>query len=403
MNTTLLAAFLLLSGPRIDLSVGAGGSTNPFELPDDQAAAGAEQRPAPGAFVPVDASAEWKTPRSRMFRAGIDGWFDGRFFTFVAQDETATEQTRARDANRWSAQVSAPLAVDPFAGRKGGLGIELTAEPFFGMHRETYTSHRTGKPIVFDDRPGEVADVNIDLSKRYDTNEFGARADLDVSFGRIADIVAGARYTSVDYVEDYDATEHLDSWDYEEVRGDLDGYLSPGDWAFAAGYGLRIRTYDERFPRDVSGEKIEDDEPGYEPQVFAYHDISVRGGFIAERGRAVLKYRGTRRLDMFEGYQSYSENGVAGDFRIALVPDSQLRFEAGYSVREYDELRVAYDPQEPVSSRRRTTLELSYEWPAFSKWTRLFVSAGAVSQTSKNPLYSYTAAQGMTGVRAEWR
>lgn len=34
------------------------------------------------------------------------------------------------------------------------------------------------------------------------------------------------------------ATEHLDSWDYDEVRGDLDGYL----------YGLRIRNCDRLVP-----------------------------------------------------------------------------------------------------------------------------------------------------------
>lgn len=401
MNTTLLAALVLLSAPKVELSVGAGGSTNPFELPEDQVAAGAEQRPAPGAFVPIDAAAEWKTPRGRMFRAGIDGGFDGRFFAFVAQDDAAPEQTHARDANRWSAQVSAPLVFNPFAGRKKrALGIELTAEPFVGMHREILTSQRRGTPILFDDPP----DVNIDLSKRYDTNEFGVRSDIDVSFGRIADVIVGARYTSVDYVEDYEATEHLDSWDYGEARGDLDGYLSPGDWAFATGYSLRIRNYDERFPRDATGNKIEDDEPGYEAQSFIFHDVSLRGGYIVDRGRAVLKYRHSRRVDMFEGYQSYSENGVAGDFRIALVPDSELRLEVGYSVREYDVLDVASDvSQEAVSNRRRRTLEMSYEWPALSKWTRLFVSAGLVSQVSSKPLYTYTAVQGVTGFRAEWR
>jgi hypothetical protein len=403
MIATLATTLLVLAGPKLELSVGAGGDSNPFELPDDQAAAGAESRPAPGAFIPVEASAEWKTPSRRVFRAGVDSWFDGRFFTFVAQDGAAPEKTNARDANRWSGGISAPIAFDPFAGRRGSLGIEVTVEPFFGAHRETYTSHRTGTPLLFDDRPGEVADVMIDLSKRYDTNEFGARADGDLELGRIVELIGGATYTSVDYLEDYESSEHLDSWDYDELRADLDGFVRPGDWTVAAGYSLRARSYDSRFPRDDAGEKIEDDMPGFEPQVFTYHDLRLRVGYVRPAGRAVLRFRNTRRIDGFAGYQSYAENAVSGDFRIALREDSELRFEPGYSVRTYDELRVAYDPEESVSNRRRVTMDLGYEWPAFSKRTRLFVSAGLVSQASANPLYAYVEFQGMTGVRAQWR
>lgn len=403
MNATIAAALLLLAAPKLELSVGAGGDSNPFELPDDQAAAGADSRPAPGAFIPVEASAQWKTRSRRMFRAGVDSWFDGTFFTFVAQDGAAPEKTNAQDANRWSGEISAPLVVDPLFGRKASFGLELTAEPFFGMHRETYTSHRSGTPLFFDDRPGEVADVMIDLSKRYDTNELGLRADADVELGRLVDVIVGARYTSVDYLEDYSGTEHLDSWDYDEVRADLDGFVRPGDWTVAGGYSMRVRNYDARFPRDSAGDKVEDEMAGYEPQVFTYHDLTLRGGYVIDAGRAVLRFRNSRRIDGFEGYQTYAENAVSGDFRIALQKDSELRFEPGYSVRTYDKLRVAYDPQEPVSSRRRVTMDVGYEWPALSKWTRLFVSAGLVSQSSANPLYAYVEFHGMTGVRAEWR
>lgn len=402
MNTTILAVALFLSGPKVELSVGAGGDSNPFELPDDQAA-GAESRPAPGMFVPVEASAQWKTPPKRVFRAGIDAWVDGRFFAFVAQDDAAPRKTNAQDANRWTGEISVPLSVEPFRRTKRAFGVRFAAEPFVGMHRETYTSHRTGAPLVFDDRPGETADVNIDLSDRYDTNEFGVAADADLGAGRMADLVIGGRYTRVDYLEDYDATEHLDSWDYDEVRGELDAYLTPGNFRFAAGYSLKIRTYDERFPRDGMGEKVEDDMPGYEPQVFTYHDVSLRGGYIRAQGRAFVRFRNTRRIDGFEGYQSYTENSVSGVVRLAPRPGNELAFDVGYSVRTYDELRVSYDPQEPVSDRKRLTLDAGYEWPALSRRTYWFLSAGVVSQSSANPLYSYAGFHGMTGVRVEWR
>lgn len=399
MNATIVAAMLLLAGPKIEIAVGVGADSNPFELPYDQFAANAEQKPMTGAFVPVEASADWRTPYGNMFRAGAKASFGGTFFGYVGQDEAATEKTNASDASRWTGEVSAPFVFDPKREGRNRWRADLTLEPFVGMHRETFTSHRSGTPF-----PAPTSDPYPDLGERYNANDFGGKVEGDLSLGKIIDVRAAGRYTRVDYVEDYTAAnDETDSWDYGETRADVDVYVRPEGFLAAAGYTLRVREYDERFPRDDDGNEVVSVDPRYVPQVFIFHDVNVKGGVMRDRGRAILRFRNSRRVDAYEGYQSYSENAVGGDFRLKLATDSELRFGAGYSVRSYEELRVGYDPAEPVSNRRRLDLDTGFEWPAFSKWTRLYVAAGLTSQASANPLYTWVGFRGMTGVRVALR
>lgn len=402
--TITLAALLFLAGPRLDLSVGAGGDSNPFEMPDDRTAAGASTRPEPGMFIPIEASATWKTRPRQPVRFGVEAWLDGIFFTFVAHDTAAAQRTNPSHANRWTAEISAPVVFDPMHDRRRApWRLDVTLEPFFGMHRETYTSHRTGLPIRIDEDPAPSVDVYVDLRDRYSYNDYGLALAGDLDIGRNVDVNAGARLTSVDYIDDYGRSDAVDSWDYTEYRGDTDVSARRGDGYLAAGYTLRLRDYAERFPRDENGDKVVRGDPGYEPQTFTFHDVSIKGGLVKSRGRAVIRFRTTRKLDGYRGYSDYSENAVTGDFRIVLGTDSELRFSPGYAVRSYDDLRVNYDPAEPVSSRRRLTMKASCEWPALSRWTRMFAGVGLVSQTSTNPLYTYTSYSLTTGVRATWK
>ena len=403
MTITTAAMWLLLATPKIEVSIGAGVDSNPFELPEDQLAAEAEQKPKTGAFIPLGLGAEWKSPARRIFRAGVKGDFDGAFFGYVGQDPDATEETSASDASMWTATIAAPLLIDPKQSGRSVWHADIGVEPFFSMNRSTYTSRRTGRPFEMDGNTAPATDTIVDLSRRLDTNEFGAKVDGDLSVGSLVDLIVGGRYTTVDYVEDYDGTgDAIDSWDYAETRGDADVYVRPEGFVVAAGYTLRIRDYEERFPRDVDGNKVRLDDAGYEPQVFTTHDVVFKAGIDRDRGRAIVRFRNTRRIDEFSGYQNYGENSVSGDFRLELAPDTELIFDVGYLVRKYDEQRVDYDPQQSLTDRRRITIDTGFEWPAFTKWTRLYVTAGLVSQSSASPLYSFVGFHAATGFRVNW-
>ena len=394
MHAVPFLAVLLLSasGTRAEIRVGAGGDSNAFEFPEDSAASNAS--PAqPGMFVPVDARVRLKTSPRRPVRLGAEASLDGMFFAFVRQDPAAAQSTRPSDLNRFTAEASLPVVFDPAPERRRGFRVDFTFEPFAAMHRETYTSHRTGQPFE---------SGGVSLADRYSTNSFGAKVDGDVSIGRNVDLIVGGRVTRADHVEDYEDVPEIDSWDHSEYRGDVDAHFTSEGWLAAAGYTLRQRDYDERFPRDDTGAKVPDTDPRYRAQSFTAHELSVRGGVVRERGRAVLRAGTVRRVDGFVGYENYTEQWVGADLRIA-VGESELRLAPKFMSRTYDELRVDYDPTEPVSDRTRLSIDASYEWPMLTARTRGFVSAGYVAQQSANPLFTYAAFRGVTGVVVSWR
>ena len=299
------------------------------------------------------------------------------------------------------------MRIDLLRSRR--VGLDFTLEPFAGYNRETYTSHRTGLPLVVskphpDDPTNSSLDEIADLAHRYDTNEAGGAAEVEVAWGSTFDFSFAGRVTRVDYVEDYRELVTIDSWDNLEVRGDVDASLSLRGWIAAAGYAMRLVDYDERFPRDSSGTEVLPRDAGYEPQQFLHHHGTARAGFSGDRGRAVLRWRGTRRLDLYSGYLDYTDNRYSADLRLRFAAaETELRLEPSWTVRSYDELRVHYDPQEPVSNRERLGVEASVEWSAFSDYTRFFVGAERVSQRSANPLFTYSDTRVMTGLRVRLR
>lgn len=391
--STLLATLMLASSPfEVDVAVGAGGTSNAFELPADSVAASADQ-PQPGVFVPVDAGAAVHSPRRRTFRIGAEGRFGGEFFALVRQDPAATRATSPGDANTWAGRLGIPVVIDPTPDRRDGMRVDFTLEPFASAYRRTYTSHRTGRPLVIN---------GVDLRHRYSNDKFGMKADADLSIGKTFDVVVGGRLTRAEYVDDYRQTTVYDSWDYDETRLDVDGYARPGDWMFAVGYTRRLRDYDERFPRDANGDRLPASDPAYRPQQFTYDDVKFRGGWVTRRGRALLAYAITRRIDHFAGYLDYVQHDVSADLRLTIRETAELRVKPGYSILGYDAARVNYDPSAPENERRRATLEAAFEWPLRTR-TRGFVEFEAIDQVSANPLFTYRAARGITGVRVTWR
>lgn len=402
MTGFALLSLILASPPVFDVSVGVGGDSNPYELPSDPALAGSDVESRSGALLGVDARAEWQMWDGDAFRLSAEGDFEALVFGFVSKDSSAARPARASDLNRHSGGVSLPLQLASISPTRT-VSLEATLEPFASMNRETYLSQRTGRPMVIDVDPHPDDVVRVNLGDRYDTDEWGARLDLDAELGRMVDLSLGARLTTVDYVEDYDEIEAVDSWDHRESRGQADVVFRPGNWTFATGYTLRILDYRERFPRDSAGEKLLPEDPGYSPQKFTYHHATAKVGLSTGIGRATVRWRGTRRLDMHEGYVDYTEHKIAGDVRIDFPHELELRFRPSYSVRTYDSLRVRYDPSEPVTNRRRLSVETQAEWPAGSRYLRMFVSGSVVSQESENALYSYVEARAMTGFRVRVR
>lgn len=393
----------LLAAPSIDVSVGAGADSNPYEMPSDSGGANADFGRVGGAFVPVEGRLRWRT-RAAPMRMGIIAAFDGEFFTWTARPPEPLPPLRARDLNRYDAEVALPFVFDPM--RRGGFfHADLTIEPRGALARSTYTSHRTGRPLVVDaaDDPESDPPLLVSLARRYDTNEAGVEVEVDASFGDLVGVVLGARVRQVDYVEDYDEIDGIDSLDHRELRGEAGLVVSPGDWVLAGGYVLRLLDYRERFPHEEDGSEVRSGEPGYEPQRFAAHHASAKAGWVSDGGRFVLRWRSTRRVDLYSGYLDYTEHRVAADLRSTAGSSVELRLAPSYSVRTYDELRVRYDPDEPVSSRRKLAAEASVEWSAFSPSTRFFLAAAAESSIASNPLYTYSAVRAWSGVRVRIR
>lgn len=396
MTTLVLLPLLFASPPAIEVSIAAGADSNPYELPADPTAAGSEVEPRSAALVELDARANWRTRAGETLRFSAEGDFEAILFGFVSQDSTASRPARPSDLNRHSGSLALPLQLAPMSRRRA-VHIDATLEPFAAMNRETYTSHRTGRSMVIDIDPNPFDERLVDLGRRYDTNEWGAGLEVYASLGRVVDMVLEGRLTQVDYLEDYEEIETVDSLDYRESRGTANLLFRPGNWILATGYTLRRLDYRERFPRDSSGDELDMEDPGYSPQEFTYQHVTAKAGLSGDLGGAVFRWRGTRRLDMYEGYLDYTENKIALDLRLELPRDVQLRFQPTYSDRKYDSLHVRYDPSEPVSSRRRFSAEAHVQWPALSPSIRMFVSGSVVSQESRNALYSYSEARAMTG------
>lgn len=387
----LFAVSLLAAPPRVEVSVGAGGSSNPFEYPEDGAATGANA-PQPGAFVPLEVDLDFKTPPRSTFRARARGSFDGVFYGYVAQDPGATRASSASDANRWSAGAAFPLTFDPSPNKRDGLRMDFTLEPFVALNRETYTSHRSGRPLI---------SSGVALGRRYDTNKVGVRTDADLALGRDFDSVFTAGIARVDYVEDYASSPEIDSWDHDEYRLDADLYGSPGALVLRAGYGFKLKDYDERFPRDANGNKVLASDPAYQPQTFVAHAVGVGGGLQGDWGKMVLAYGLERRLDDYVGYLDATSHRLVLDVELA-VGAAVLEVRPSYSTRNYDAARVNYDPAAPETNRKRLALDAAFTLP-IAKWTVGFVRAGVVDQTSSNPLFTYRAFSAMTGVRVSWQ
>ena len=400
MISTFASLGLLLGSPAFDLSVGGGAESNPYEMPADPAVADADFGPRSGAFLAIDGRLRWRTRSGRVVRVGLDASVDCDLFGWVAVPQAGVAAPHASHLDRADGEVSLPLVLDPMPyGR--AFRLDLTIEPRAAFDRLTYTSHRTGRPIVIDaaDDPGNDPPIPVSLADRYDKNALGLLAEMDASFGRSVDVVVGGRITRVDYVEDYEEFERVDSWDHVEYRGDADLYVTAGSWLIASGYSARLLEYDERFPHAADGSDVLPDEDGYEPQRLSLHHLSAKVGRIGNRGRAVLRWRGTRRLDLSSGYLDYTEHRVSADVRIGSGDGVELRLSPSWSERVYDELRVRYDPDEPIASRRRFVGEATLEWGAFTSRTRLFVTAAAEAQRSSNPLYTYSSVRGLMGVR----
>lgn len=379
MTTAFAAAVVIFASGSLEASAGAGVASNAFELPNDAAALGAT-RPRPALIVPLTLDGEIDTGTDRALRVGAVAALRGTFHPAVAQDPDPARKVSALDANRFDARVGLPAVLD----LEGPLGV--TFEPFASAHYETYTSHRTGRPLVASGVP---------LGERYNANRGGARLEGEWSTKR-ARLDLELRATRADHLEDYVGTTQ-DSWDHTEWRIDADALLGRRGFLLGAGYSWTRRDYDERFPHEEDGDEVTPGDPGFAPQVFTWHRGDALAGWRSRGVLALLRVEATRRLDEFEGYLDYSETGVSTSARV--TPGSlRLRGEAELSWRRYDHARVALDPTEPQSTRRRASFSAEVEWPASAR-SRGFVEISGVDQRSTNELFTYRDLRGVIGAR----
>jgi hypothetical protein len=393
-------AVLLLAGPRLDVKTGAGADSNAFELPENPAAVGADS-PQPGVFVPLDATVDLRSAAHRMFRIEGQGWVDGEIFTMVRHD-AAGSATRPSDASLYTGYVSMPLIFDPLPARSDAPKADLEIAPFASLHHETFTSHLTGLPYVFDDGNGFVS-----LADRFDYRRGGVKADTNVEITRDLGLLAGGQFAAVDYASDYASSQSapnpIDSWDYREWRLDLDGYATPGDWQLGIDYGFKRRDYDSRFPRDASGITVTPVTAGFRAQVFDYHDVTLRAGWSGTAGQIDARYQLERRVDRYAGYLDYLQQDLSVDGRVYVGAASTLEIEPKVSVRRYDRAHVNFDPAARESAIDRYELGLTWEWALPLASTSLFVSTQGVHQSSSNAEYTYDSGRVTTGVHVTLR
>ena len=387
MIPALLLALPLLAAARGEISVGAGVSTNPFEVPSRTTVGGTA--PEPGTFFPIHGFGVIRSEVDRGFRFGARGSLDTDVFTFVVHDPRALAPTQPLDAS--NASGSASLPVDWISG-DDARHLTIPVEPFAGFHRETFTSPLTARPYVAN---------GISFARRFDTDRAGAKASAELDLGPQSNFYSSISWQRVDYVEDYRSVPGVDSWDYGELRADVDAWFYPSFGVVNASYSFRRRDYDERYPHDSSGTVVLPGTPGFAPQVFWFNDGTVKVGLDGDRGRAIVRLDVERRTDAWGGYLDYTEFGAGLDLRTELGAWT-LSSKPGVSWRRYDTAHVAYDPLEPLNQHVRLDVGGRVERVmkgAASGW----MEAGWTHQDSTNDLYDFDAVRVMTGVRFSWR
>ena len=387
MNPLLLALVPILAGAQGEISAGIGANSNPFELPGTTAPGAMAPRPA--SYVPLHAFGDVHYELRESFRIGLRAALDGDLYTWVARDPVIGESANPRDASHGTATVAAPFS---WLGDDGARRLTLTVEPFAGAHRETFTSPVTARPYVAG---------GISFGRRFDTNRAGGKLSGEFELGPTIDTYAAVSYQRVDYLEDYRGIPSVDSWDHGELRVDADAWAYPRGAVLSAAYSFRRRDYDARFPHDVAGNRVLPGTGGFVPQVFYFHDATLKAGFEGDAGHAFVRADFERRIDAFAGYLSYTDLGAAIELRVVSGAWT-IAAQPGFSVRFYDTARVNYDPLEPVNRRVRLDASGSVE-RALSATTSLWLQAGWTDQSTPNALYSFSAVRAATGVRLRWR
>jgi hypothetical protein len=391
MSPALLASLVALfaTGNRLDVRVGAGVQTNPFEIADAASAA------SPALVVPVSMDARVQSTGTN-FRVGVTGWAEAAFHPTAAAGGSASgAPPRSADADRWSLSAAVPIVCGELSK---DAGLQAVFEPFVEGHRETFTSHRTGLPYVYL-APG--ATTGIDLGRRLDTNTVGARSHLQVGTGDVGALL-GVEARHVDYVEDYRSDPGIDRWDYDEGHADLQLLATPGRWALSVRGRFSLRQYSDRFPHRTDGTFVKPADSGYRPQVFQFHELSLRAARRWNRAHASARYDAVQRIDTYASYLSYLEHRITLDATVPLGLALAARFRPTIVRRTYDRAHVSYDPAAPTSEFLRLEAKATAEW-TFSRRHNLFVEGSLVRQDSSNPLYSFSDARFVTGVHVEWR
>ncbi|HVO29313.1 MAG TPA: hypothetical protein VMV18_01195, partial [bacterium] len=266
--------------------------------------------------------------------------------------------------------------------------LTLTIEPFGGLHREVFTSPVTGRPYTA---------AGIDFAHRFDTNRAGARASAELELADGTDAWGALSWQRVDYVDDFRGVPLVDRWDYGELRADVDAYYYPPSSQISAAYAFRRRAYDARYPHDALGNQVLPGTGGYVPQVFDFHDVSIKGGLEGDGAHALARFDVERRLDEYGGYLDYWDTSLDLDLRLETGVWT-LGAAPSISLRVYDVARVNYDPVEPSSRRTRIDVPFTVERGLdanFSVW----VEAGWTDQWSSNSLYTWRGISAASGVR----
>lgn len=391
-------ALALLASTHVDVSVGVGVGSNPFELPSPAPSASASPSPTPvfaspqpASFVPLRVLADARRSLGHDVTAAVRAELDAELYTWVHEDPAILRQPPANGASHGSGYLAAPVTWRAWA--QGTRSLDLAFEPFVGVHRETFTSPLTGRAY---------SAGGVSYGRRFDTNRAGGRASADFAASDALDSWVSIGFQRVDYVNDFRGIPTIDSWDYDELRLDADTWLYPSFGVVSASYGYRHRMYDERFPHDTQGTPVQPGTPGYAPQVFDLHDVTLRGGYDGERGRALLRADLERRIDVTAGYLDSTELSIGAELRTTVPRDWTVSLEPSWSTRVYDVAHVNYDPAAPAYRRVRVDLTARGEHPLSAR-TSVWVEAGYEDQHSANALYTYRGIHGATGVRFQFR
>lgn len=325
-----------------------------------------------GVVIPADVSARY-AGRARGQKFGTLAGY--------SLDANLYPASETRNANEYDHRLE--VAFQRLLNNKRLREDTVTVGPYLRIHDKTYYDRDTGEK--------KVTNRGTDLSNRYSYTAIGVAAELDRETAALPHKLR-ADYAKLNYDE---PSASFTSYDhaYYALGGDVDLRLARGTKA-VLGYDYRVRDYDERQARSLSGSLT----PGT-ARKYTYNTLgaSLRNR-VSDSWVAYIDYAFTDRKDDYVGYGDYTEN-VYG-FRVVYDNDQRVRarMQARWRARDYENAFAFDDPGQPRMTY--DTLEIALRGDLkMSQHYGLWAEFRSRDQDTTDLRYRYDRYLAMIGMR----